>query len=500
MNATRHQLMSCAKKIDPIFVIFFSPDLMLGVQLHVTRFWLQPRPCLRNRNRFFGGIMKHIFLNLILFMTCATSGWANVVGTDIQNFNPTTSGLDFVTVQSSETLDTGVVNVGLFLNYAVNTMPNYENQTSQSRTDFEDTMLGVDLNVGLGLARNWDVGISVPQVIAETHEDNTGVFQGRIAETGISEYRVNTKYRFWGDDIGGLAAVFTVNFDQVTNNPFTGHDAGPTYNAELAWDTTSSARLAYGVNLGYRMRDPGTPVVGIPVQPFRDQYIASAAVSYWQPANDIKWVGEIFGSFPAEDSQATTDRDLSSVELLLGAKKDLRHDLSIHAGGGTEVYHGSGSPDWRVYTGINWNFGPLWNRPGADDNRLDSADESFFNNRQAGPKEKFVAGDVLFAFNSAELSPAFQQVLKQLVKYLERGKGFKNLTIEGHTDSVGPEAYNLKLSLSRADSVKKFLIETGGLSADKLNSVGFGEERPVADNSNYQGRAKNRRVEFAVTR
>jgi len=72
--------------------------------------------------------------------------FANVIGSDIQNFNPTTSGLDFVTVQSSETLTPGIFNFGYFLNYAVNTMPNYVDVNTRSRTNFEDSLLGADIN------------------------------------------------------------------------------------------------------------------------------------------------------------------------------------------------------------------------------------------------------------------------------------------------------------------------------------------------------------------
>ena len=76
---------------------------------------------------------------------------ANVVGSDTQNFNPTTDGLDFVTVQSSETLEPGIFNLGLFINYAVNSLPNYEDVTTQTRTNFHDTLWSSDFNLGVGV-------------------------------------------------------------------------------------------------------------------------------------------------------------------------------------------------------------------------------------------------------------------------------------------------------------------------------------------------------------
>ena len=74
----------------------------------------------------------NLLIKALLLIFAPLSVLANVVGVDTQNFNPTTSGLDFVTVHSSETLKPGYVNFGFYLNYAGNTLPNYVNQSTQS--------------------------------------------------------------------------------------------------------------------------------------------------------------------------------------------------------------------------------------------------------------------------------------------------------------------------------------------------------------------------------
>ena len=71
--------------------------------------------------------------------------------------------------------------------------------------------------------------------------------------------------------------------------------------------------------------------------------------------------------------------------------------------------------------------------------------------------------------------------------------------VKGHTDSVGSDAYNDKLSLRRAESVAAYLVSQG-VDADKVKTAGLGESQPLADNATDDGRAQNRRVEIFVDR
>ena len=71
------------------------------------------------------------------------------------------------------------------------------------------------------------------------------------------------------------------------------------------------------------------------------------------------------------------------------------------------------------------------------------------------------------------------------------------ILVQGHTDSSGSEEYNQRLSEQRADSVKDFL-QSSGIGNGRMAAVGYGESRPVADNSSADGRQQNRRVEIAI--
>jgi len=126
--------------------------------------------------------------------------------------------------------------------------------------------------------------------------------------------------------------------------------------------------------------------------------------------------------------------------------------------------------------------------------------------KKAGEKiQVSLSGDVLFDFNKWDIKKKAEPTLFKLVKAV-KGLKVKEILIEGHTDSKGSDAYNLGLSQRRADAVKTWLIEQGGLSPDtNILTKGYGETKPVEPNTkpngsdNPEGRAKNRRVEIYIT-
>jgi OOP family OmpA-OmpF porin len=114
------------------------------------------------------------------------------------------------------------------------------------------------------------------------------------------------------------------------------------------------------------------------------------------------------------------------------------------------------------------------------------------------PEVITLPGDVLFAFNKSDLSPAAQSQLDSLMFKLQLAD-VVSIKVIGHTDSVGSDEYNQALSERRASSVAAYLLSQG-IAPSKLTSEGKGESQPVADNETDEGRAKNRRVELHINR
>jgi len=108
----------------------------------------------------------------------------------------------------------------------------------------------------------------------------------------------------------------------------------------------------------------------------------------------------------------------------------------------------------------------------------------------------FVNENILFSFDSSVLSDQAQQILNSKADYLRANSGV-TVTVEGHCDERGTEAYNIALGERRAESVKNFLVDMG-ISANRLNTISYGEERPIAMGQDEASWGKNRRAQFMV--
>jgi OOP family OmpA-OmpF porin len=106
------------------------------------------------------------------------------------------------------------------------------------------------------------------------------------------------------------------------------------------------------------------------------------------------------------------------------------------------------------------------------------------------------AADAFFDFNKSDLKPEAKSKLDDLVSKTKE-INLEVIIAVGHTDSIGGDAYNDKLSVRRAESIKTYLTSKG-LEANRVYTEGKGKKQPVADNKTAEGRAKNRRVEIEV--
>jgi OOP family OmpA-OmpF porin len=165
---------------------------------------------------------------------------------------------------------------------------------------------------------------------------------------------------------------------------------------------------------------------------------------------------------------------------------------------------------WKNSTGLCWrdaNWTPATAAPGCDGaiaapaaaapapRAAAPAPAAPAPQRPAAAKVTYAA-DTFFDFNKAVVMPAGKAKLDDLVGKV-KGINLEVIIAVGHTDSVGSDAYNQKLSVRRAEAVKAYLVSKG-IEKNRIYTEGKGEKQPVADNKTKEGRTKNRRVEIEV--
>jgi len=115
--------------------------------------------------------------------------------------------------------------------------------------------------------------------------------------------------------------------------------------------------------------------------------------------------------------------------------------------------------------------------------------------KQLTQEKRAVTYGIYFDFNRDTLKPESEPVLKEIAQAMTNNPEWK-LTVEGHTDNIGGDPYNLDLSRRRAASVKQALVSQYNIAPDRLLTSGFGASRPIETNDTLEGRARNRRVEL----
>jgi outer membrane protein OmpA-like peptidoglycan-associated protein len=112
------------------------------------------------------------------------------------------------------------------------------------------------------------------------------------------------------------------------------------------------------------------------------------------------------------------------------------------------------------------------------------------------PPKDFVLDNVYFDTGKSTLKPTSNKALNDLAEILKI-KNTMVVEIQGHTDNVGDEASNLKLSQSRAEAVVNYLVAKG-IKQERLSAAGYGSSTPIADNNSEDGKSKNRRTSLKV--
>ncbi|WP_313085054.1 OmpA family protein [Pseudomonas sp.] len=155
--------------------------------------------------------------------------------------------------------------------------------------------------------------------------------------------------------------------------------------------------------------------------------------------------------------------------------------------------------EWMAGVGVGLNFGGGAQQQVAQVEPTPEPAPAPIVDNEPEPEPELVRVelDVKFDFDKAKVREESYSDIKNLADFMQQYPQ-TSTTVEGHTDSVGTDQYNQRLSERRAQAVREVLVNQYGVSGQRVDSVGYGETRPVADNSTEQGRQINRRVEAEV--
>lgn len=248
--------------------------------------------------------------------------------------------------------------------------------------------------------------------------------------------------------------------------------------------------------LGYQFNSRWSADIGLGADINDNVDTTRFSVTGYRFFSDKKWkpyasVG--LSSFGIDD--ATVDRT-EQIPVGLGISGALSDSLELRVGYQHFISIDDESfNDDEVTIGLNWHFGKV--------KAVAVAQPSPEPQPESVPKKKEVIDTfellVQFDFDKSDIKSAFKPQFEEIARVLKESPDI-SVTVEGHTCWLGSDEYNLGLSERRSTSVKEMLVQNYGLSPDRINVVGYGELRPIADNNTDAGRVKNRRAIAVILR
>ncbi|QRK08893.1 OmpA family protein [Archangium violaceum] len=313
-----------------------------------------------------------------------------------------------------------------------------------------------------------------------------------ISASGLEDLRLGLKGRFWSNEQFGFGGVAEVVAPTGNAGSFLGSES-VTGTARLVGHARFQ-RLTVALNLGWRWAASEQRLLNI-----RSGngllYGAGVEVEVARYANmPISLLGEVYGLA----APGATDGVSSPAEAMLAGKAQVR-DWSVFLGAGSGLNAGYGEPRVRVMAGLSysWQYRPKPPPlvPPSVLPVIPSQPPSITVGEQDVRLQLWEP--VYFAFAKDTIDPVSFPLLDEVARFIREHPELGPIRIDGHTDDVGSDQYNLELSQRRAKAIREYL-GTKGVPAERLSHVGYGKRCPLLSNATEEGRAVNRRVDFIL--
>lgn len=405
---------------------------------------------------------------------------------DVVNFNPVSDGGKYITVHQSKSLQQWGFNVGMYTDFAYHPLE-YADPAGNRRRGIVDELLMAHVQGAIGFFDFWSMGFDMPLAAWEVFYDpavRAAAVQKQNKYGKMGDLRVEMKFKFLDIDKYhvGLSVVPFMYFPTGSSSYFLGNGMWSP-GGKIVFDADIKNRVFLSFNGGFRdykrtQYDANTPNAVI-----NDTIELGLGINV---RIDDSWavLGEAYSEHVL--SAFFKNQLQNPAEFTVAGRftpQSVAKGLGVTVGGGRGLDTGIGSPDFRIFAGVNY-------RPPKKPPKPVEV--------EVVAEEKIVITQKIhFEFNKSKIRPVSYPILDDVAYLLQLNPQIRRVRVEGHTDWIGSDAYNQKLSEHRAASVRDYLIGKG-IAADRMIAVGYGEARPIADNNTTQGRARNRRTEFTV--
>ena len=330
------------------------------MELFVSTTVLNLKPDLKMKKLNLKNQNKWLLLSALVGLVPMTAA-ANPIGNDFQKLNPTANGIDYITVESSKTTETGKLNTGVLVDYSTNVLPVIEqDESDQSLTSVDDYILSSHFYASYGIYKNFEVGVHLPFILLQsTTEDEESDYKGEILSSGLTYMGVSAKYSIWSNSVYGVAAGVNLGTDLMTSNPYIG-DTTPAYMTSYVALDANYDKIKFAVNGGYKYRSTGEAIFdeysgGTPIDPVSSELLYSLGLNY-EVDRRTSLTTELFGSVNLDSEYDDSDREPYSSELLGSFRLETPQGYNVDLGASTELIHGVGSADLRIFAGISYQF------------------------------------------------------------------------------------------------------------------------------------------------
>lgn len=293
----------------------------------------------------------------------------------------------------------------------------------------------------------------------------------------------------------GISVLPYITIPTATNaaSDFSGN-GGVTGGARLVVDTKIKNRVSLALNAGYELREGITEIGGNRIDD-HVQVGAGIAVDAWKKRRNLdegyeEWTAlKVMGETQIETvaKDFFSNRRTTPAEARLGLRYSTRNGFDINLGGGLGYTNGISSPEFRALAGVTYTARPVevFNVPQPKVSEYDVGDEIKLVDK------------IYFDFDKSTIREISRPTLDKLASLLQNHPELTKLRIEGHTDDLGTDRYNQRLSDRRAKAVVDYLVQKG-IHSNRLIAVGYGESKPLVPNTDEAHREQNRRVQVFV--